>query len=111
MRVRRSRILMWGAISVAHALGVNDLTTELLVMAYGCRGECRINRGEDLLLLASYLGYTAYLVVTVTTTPGRSHPSRPSLRKGQPRRLAWTAAWICCTRPPSSPNECARVSR
>ena len=46
------------------------MTIALLVMAYGFRGEGRINRFEGLLLLASYLAYTVYLVATVSTTPG-----------------------------------------
>jgi len=43
------------------------LTLALFVMAFGFRGQGRINRLEGLLLLLGYLGYTAYLVVQVTT--------------------------------------------
>lgn len=43
------------------------LTLALFVMAFGFRGQGRINRVEGLLLLLGYLGYTAYLVVQVTT--------------------------------------------
>jgi len=135
-----SRILVWGAVSVAHALGISDLvigltivalgtsipelaasviaarkgehdialgnvvgsnmfnllavvgiagviapmqsitpevltrdwptmvamTAALFVMAYGFRGEGRINRFEGLLLLLSFIAYNTYLVITVT---------------------------------------------
>ena len=136
-----SRILVWGAVSIAQALGVNDLvigltivalgtslpelaasviaarkgehdiaignvvgsnmfnllavvgiagvitpmpnvaaevlardwptmlafTLALFAMAYGFRGQGRINRFEGLVLLLGYTGYTAYLVTQVTT--------------------------------------------
>jgi len=40
------------------------MTVALFVMAYGFRGEGRINRFEGGLLLAAYLAYNGYLVVT-----------------------------------------------
>ena len=46
------------------------MTIGLFFMAYGFRREGRINRFEGLLLLGSYLAYNAYLVVTLTSTPG-----------------------------------------
>ena len=47
------------------------LILALFVMAYGIRGEGRINRFEGVLLLAAYLAYNTYLVVTVTAAIGR----------------------------------------
>jgi cation:H+ antiporter len=41
------------------------LTLSLFVIGYGFRGPGRINRVEGLLLLACYVGYTAYLISTV----------------------------------------------
>ena len=41
------------------------LTLSLFVVGYGFRGLGRINRFEGVVLLACYLGYTAYLVSTV----------------------------------------------
>ncbi len=41
------------------------LTLSLFVIGYGFRGPGRINRIEGAVLLACYLGYTAYLVSTV----------------------------------------------
>jgi cation:H+ antiporter len=41
------------------------LTLSLFVIGYGFRGPGRINRIEGLLLLACYLGYTAYLMSTL----------------------------------------------
>ncbi len=41
------------------------LTVSLFVIGYGFRGPGRINRFEGAALLACYVGYTAYLVVTV----------------------------------------------
>ena len=41
------------------------LTLSLFVIGYGFRGPGRINRMEGAVLLACYLGYTAYLVSTV----------------------------------------------
>jgi len=41
------------------------LTLSLFVIGYGFRGAGRINRIEGATLLACYLGYTAYLVITV----------------------------------------------
>ncbi|SDW22662.1 calcium/sodium antiporter [Thiocapsa roseopersicina] len=41
------------------------LTLSLFVIGYGFRGPGRINRIEGLLLLACYVGYTAYLIGTV----------------------------------------------
>jgi len=43
------------------------MTVALLAMAYGFRGEGRINRVEGSLLLAAYIAYTGYLVATVTS--------------------------------------------
>jgi cation:H+ antiporter len=42
------------------------LTVALFVMAYGFRGQGRINRAEGMLLLLAYVGYTGYLVIQVT---------------------------------------------
>ena len=42
------------------------LTVALFVMAYGFRGEGRINRYEGLALLLAYAGYNLYLVTQVT---------------------------------------------
>ncbi|CRI66017.1 Inner membrane protein yrbG [Thiocapsa sp. KS1] len=41
------------------------LTLSLFVLGYGFRGPGRINRIEGLLLLACYVGYTAYLISTL----------------------------------------------
>jgi cation:H+ antiporter len=41
------------------------LTVSLFVIGYGFRGPGRINRVEGAVLLACYVGYTAYLVSTV----------------------------------------------
>lgn len=41
------------------------LTVSLFVISYGFRGPGRINRIEGAVLMACYLGYTAYLVSTV----------------------------------------------
>jgi cation:H+ antiporter len=41
------------------------LTLSLFVIGYGFRGPGRINRIEGLLLLACYVGYTAYLISTL----------------------------------------------
>jgi cation:H+ antiporter len=41
------------------------LTLSLFVIGYGFRGLGRINRIEGAVLLACYLGYTAYLISTV----------------------------------------------
>ncbi len=45
------------------------LTLSLFIIGYGFRGRGRINRIEGALLLACYLGYTAYLVSTVFGQP------------------------------------------
>jgi cation:H+ antiporter len=47
---------------------VIGLTVALFIFAYGFRGQGRINRWEGGALLLGYVGYTAYLVVTVTRT-------------------------------------------
>lgn len=41
------------------------LTVSLFAIGYGVRGPGRINRIEGSLLLASWVGYTAYLISTV----------------------------------------------
>jgi cation:H+ antiporter len=41
------------------------LTASLFVIGYGFRGPGRINRFEGAVLLACYIGYTAYLVNSV----------------------------------------------
>ncbi len=41
------------------------LTVSLFVIGYGFRGPGRINRVEGAVLLACYVGYTVYLVITV----------------------------------------------
>jgi cation:H+ antiporter len=41
------------------------LTLSLFIIGYGIRGPGRVNRWEGALLVACYLGYTAYLVSTV----------------------------------------------
>ena len=46
------------------------MTLALFLTAYGFRGEGRINRLEGLLLLASYLAYNGYLVISVTGVAG-----------------------------------------
>jgi len=46
-------------------LVMGALTLSLFVIGYGFRGPGRINRIEGVVLLASYVGYTAYLIRTV----------------------------------------------
>lgn len=46
-------------------LAMAALTVSLFVIGYGLRGPGRINRVEGSVLLACYVGYTAYLVSTV----------------------------------------------
>ena len=46
-------------------LVMSALTLSLFVIGYGFRGPGRINRIEGTLLLACYVGYTAYLISTV----------------------------------------------
>jgi cation:H+ antiporter len=41
------------------------LTVSLFVFGYGFRGPGRINRWEGTVLLASYIGYTVYLITTI----------------------------------------------
>jgi cation:H+ antiporter len=41
------------------------LTVTLFIFSYGFRGPGRINRIEGAVLFSAYLGYTAYLVLTV----------------------------------------------
>jgi len=43
------------------------LTVSLFIFGYGFRGAGRINRFEGALLLACYIGYTSYLVMSVFT--------------------------------------------
>ncbi|MCW8127864.1 calcium/sodium antiporter [Microbulbifer halophilus] len=45
---------------------VIGLTVALFVFGYGFRGQGRINRFEGGLLLAAYIAYNAYLVMTIT---------------------------------------------
>ncbi|WP_299939837.1 calcium/sodium antiporter [uncultured Microbulbifer sp.] len=45
---------------------VIGLTIALFVFAYGFRGHGRINRWEGAALLLAYLGYTGYLITTIT---------------------------------------------
>ncbi|MDP5208202.1 calcium/sodium antiporter [Microbulbifer sp. 2205BS26-8] len=45
---------------------VIGLTIALFVFAYGYRGQGRINRWEGAALLLAYLGYTGYLITTIT---------------------------------------------
>ena len=46
-------------------LVMTALTLSLFVIGYGFRGQGRVNRIEGTMLLACYVGYTAYLVSTV----------------------------------------------
>jgi len=46
-------------------LTMTVLTVSLFLFGYGFRGPGRINRIEGALLLACYLGYTAYLMTSV----------------------------------------------
>jgi len=47
------------------ALVMAGLTLSLFVFGYGFRGPGRINRLEGAVLLACYVGYTAYLITTI----------------------------------------------
>lgn len=46
------------------------MTVALFLVAYGFRGERRITRLQGLLLLAGYVAYNTYLVVTISATLG-----------------------------------------
>lgn len=46
-------------------LVMGALTVSLFVIGYGFRGQGRINRIEGAILVACYIGYTAYLISTV----------------------------------------------
>ena len=43
------------------------LTLSLFVIGYGFRGPGRINRFEGALLMACYVGYTAFLIGTTSS--------------------------------------------
>ncbi|AUD79473.1 calcium/sodium antiporter [Kangiella profundi] len=47
------------------AMFMGILTLSLFIVGYGFRGEGRINRIEGAILLAAYVGYTAYLIRSV----------------------------------------------
>ena len=75
-----SRILVWGAVEIAHGLGVSDLIIGLTVVATGtslpelASSVIAARRGEDDIALGNILGSNLFNTLAVVGLAGMIHP-------------------------------------
>lgn len=75
-----SRLLVWGAVEIAHALGVRDLIIGLTVVALGtslpelASSLVAARKGEDDLALGNILGSNLFNTLAVVGIAGAIHP-------------------------------------
>lgn len=75
-----SRLLVWGAVEIAHALGVRDLIIGLTVVALGtslpelASSVVAARKGEDDLALGNILGSNLFNTLAVVGIAGAIHP-------------------------------------
>ena len=79
--VASSRMLVWGAVNIAHALGVSDLVIGLTIVALGtslpelAASIVSARRGEADLALGNVLGSNLFNTLGVLGLPGLIHPA------------------------------------
>ena len=75
-----SRVLVWGAVEIAHALGVSDLIIGLTVVALGtslpelASSVAAVRKGEDDIALGNVLGSNLFNTLAVVGIAGAIHP-------------------------------------
>jgi cation:H+ antiporter len=75
-----SRALVWGAVEIAHALGVSDLIIGLTVVALGtslpelASSIAAVRKGEDDIALGNVLGSNLFNTLAVVGIAGAIHP-------------------------------------
>jgi len=80
--VESSRLLVWGAVSIAHALGVSDLLVGLTIMAVGTSlpelAACIVaaRKREHDIALGNVLGSNMFNLLAVMSIPGLVSPAR-----------------------------------
>ena len=78
--VTSSRILVWGAVAIAHGLGVSDLIIGLTIVAVGtslpelASSMSAIRRGEDDIALGNVIGSNFFNTLAVVGLAGAIHP-------------------------------------
>ena len=77
-----SRILVWGAVEIAHAFGVSDLIIGLTIVAVGtslpelASSIIAIRKGEHDIALGNVLGSNMFNTLTVVGIAGAIHPMK-----------------------------------
>ena len=77
-----SRVLVWGAVEIAHALGVSDLIIGLTIVAVGtslpelAASLIAIRKGEHDLAVGNVLGSNLFNTLAVVGIAGAIHPMR-----------------------------------
>ncbi len=99
--VASSRLLVWGAIEIATALGVSDLVIGLTIVAIGtslpelAASVAATLKGEDDLAVGNVIGSNLFNMLAVLSVPGLIAPAAVSasvLSRDMPLMLALTAA-------------------
>jgi len=99
--IASSRLLVWGAIEIATALGVSDLVIGLTIVAIGtslpelAASVTATLKGEDDLAVGNVIGSNLFNMLAVLSVPGLIAPAAVSasvLSRDMPLMLALTAA-------------------
>ncbi|BAN70072.1 calcium/sodium antiporter [endosymbiont of unidentified scaly snail isolate Monju] len=99
--IASSRLLVWGAVEVATALGVSDLVIGLTIVAIGtslpelAASVAATLKGEDGLAVGNVIGSNLFNMLAVLSVPGLIAPAAVSasvLSRDMPLMLALTAA-------------------
>ena len=99
--IASSRLLVWGAVEVATALGVSDLVIGLTIVAIGtslpelAASVAATLKGEDDLAVGNVIGSNLFNMLAVLSAPGLIAPAAVSasvLSRDMPLMLALTAA-------------------
>ncbi len=99
--IASSRLLVWGAVEIATALGVSDLVIGLTIVAIGtslpelAASVTATLKGEDDLAVGNVIGSNLFNMLAVLSVPGLIAPAAVSdsvLSRDMPLMLALTAA-------------------
>jgi cation:H+ antiporter len=99
--IASSRLLVWGAVEIATALGVSDLVIGLTIVAIGtslpelAASVTATLKGEDDLAVGNVIGSNLFNMLAVLSVPGLIAPAMVSasvLNRDMPLMLALTAA-------------------
>ena len=115
-----ARLLVWGAVNIAHALGISDLVIGLTIVAIGtslpelAASIASARKGESDIAVGNVIGSNLFNLFGVMALPGLIQPSRlppQVLQRDFPVMLLLTLALFFMAFRFRSATRCRRINR